>query len=85
MIVARAFAGFSTTPPKLPEWRSIGPPTTSTCAYMIPRRLAVIDGMLPSKNPLSLMIATSEVSRSRFASIQRSRWTDDDSSSPSKT
>ena len=42
-------------------------------------------GRLPSKKPVSLMIATSALSRSLFAASQASRWTELDSSSPSKT
>ena len=42
---------------------------------MIPRRPTVIAGRLPSKKPLSLMIATSAPRRSRLASSHASRWT----------
>ena len=85
MIWASALAGFWTAPPKPPEWRSTAVPTTSIWAYMMPRRLSVMAGRLPSKKPESLMIATSAASRSRFASSHASRWTELDSSSPSKT
>ena len=54
-----------------PEWRSTAVPTTSIWAYISPRRLSVMAGRLPSKNPVSLMIATSAASRSRSASSQR--------------
>ena len=40
-------------------------------------------GTLPSKNPVSLMIATSAASRSRFAASHAPRWAELDSSSPS--
>ena len=73
MIRASAFAGFWTTPPYPPEWRSTGDSSTSIWAYMIPRRPTVIAGTLPSKNPVSLMTTTSAASRSRFSSIHASR------------
>ncbi len=43
----------------------------------------MIAGRLPSKKPVSLMIATSAASRSRLASSQMSRCAELDSSSPS--
>jgi len=42
-------------------------------------------GRLPSKNDVSLMTATSADNRSRSAVSHASRWTELDSSSPSKT
>ena len=58
---------------------------TSIWAYISPRRLSVIAGRLPSKKPVSLMIATSALRRSLLAASQASRWAELDSSSPSKT
>ena len=55
-------------------------PITSIWAYIMPRRLSVIAGRLPSKKPVSLMTPTSAASRSRLASSQASRC--DRSSTP---
>ena len=85
MIWARALAGFWTTPPNPPEWRSTAVPTTSIWAYMMPRRPTVMAGTFPVKKPVSLMIATSAATRSRFASSHASRCVELDSSSPSNT
>ena len=61
-------------------------PMTSIWAYIMPRSAIVIAGRLPSKKPVSLMIATSAASRSRLASSQRVEMDAElDSSSPSKT
>ncbi len=85
MILASAFAGFWTAPPKPPEWRSTGEPTMSICVYSIPRSDVVIAGTLPSKKPVSLITTASACMRSLFASSQRGRFALVDSSSPSKT
>jgi len=85
MIDASALIGFSMAPPKTPEWTSWKGPRTWISAAARPRRPTVIAGTFPAKKPESATSATLAVSRAALAVSHGSRWTELDSSSPSKT